>query len=92
MAISFDTLITASGDYDTTNGEVFPLAASGESFMGVQGAELTRIVGDGFSRVMYWNPTDADPLLCADNAFSRCEGIAGGAIYLSGGAQPVDTR
>lgn len=59
VANSLDTLMIMPGEYDTDNGETFPLVASGESFVGVEGAELTRIVGNGLSQVMYWNPTDA---------------------------------
>ncbi|MHB1017132.1 MAG: cell wall-binding repeat-containing protein [Coriobacteriia bacterium] len=59
VASSLDTLMILPGDYDTANGETFPLVASGESFLGVQGADATRIVGNGASQVMYWNPTDA---------------------------------
>lgn len=59
VASSLDTLMIMPGEYDTGNGEMFPLVASGESLMGVQGADITRIISDGASRVMYWNPTDA---------------------------------
>lgn len=58
VATSFDTLMILPGEYGVANGETFPLVASGESFLGVQGADATRIVGNGLSRVMYWNPTD----------------------------------
>lgn len=58
VATSLDTLMILPGEYDTANGETFPLLASGESFLGVEGADVTRIVGDAASRIMYWNPME----------------------------------
>jgi putative cell wall-binding protein len=56
VAGSLDTLKIMPGVYDTANGETFPLEALGESLLGVEGAQLTEIVGDGASRVMSWYP------------------------------------